>query len=170
MFIIPISASDEIRFWKYVSKPSSTTCWLWTGGLYRHGYGHFKCRGNADYYAHRFSWELHNKSDIIPNGNSKILHTCDVRNCVNPEHLVLGTQADNMQDMYAKGRDYKGPRYWLHRRQGEGHPLVQLTDQSVRDIRRRAAAGETQQKLADEYNVTQAHISKIVRRVTWKHI
>jgi hypothetical protein len=78
----------------------SGDCWLWTASKIRNGYGRYKLNGET-VYAHLFSWEYFNGE--IDKGLS-VLHKCDVRNCVNPNHLFLGTQKDNMVDMIAKGR------------------------------------------------------------------
>jgi hypothetical protein len=86
------------RFWPRVRK--TDTCWLWIGHKSRPGYGALNLKGKH-VRVHRFSWLLH--FGEIPTGMS-ILHRCDVRNCVNPSHLFLGTQADNMKDAGKKGR------------------------------------------------------------------
>ena len=91
---------DCTRFWDKVNK--TDTCWLWTGNTEKIGYGIFKLKGKA-LKAHRLSYAYHKNS--IPAGNM-VLHRCDVRNCVNPDHLFLGTQTDNMRDMTAKGRHW----------------------------------------------------------------
>ncbi len=77
-------------------------CWLWQGSLTPLGYGQFSYLG--DQRAHRASWRIF--CGEIPSGMF-VLHRCDVRNCVNPEHLFLGTQADNIRDKVAKGRCWK---------------------------------------------------------------
>ncbi len=96
------------RFEESVMPVTESGCWLWLRGLDTTGYGVLKVVGR-DEKAHRASWEMHNGP--IPQG-SKVLHRCDVRCCVNPEHLFLGSQADNIRDMMAKGRgpDSKGER------------------------------------------------------------
>ena len=92
------------RFWPKVQK--SDGCWLWTGAIKSNGYGHIGSEGPGGYLkvrtTHRVSWELH--FGPIPAG-LLVLHRCDVRNCVRPDHLFLGTHTDNMLDCIAKGRD-----------------------------------------------------------------
>ena len=93
------------RFWEKVDKSPASGCWEWRSSIRGNGYGAFfthligegrKCRG-----AHRFSWEL--KNGPIPDG-LWVLHKCDNRICVNPDHLFLGDRVDNMQDCAKKGR------------------------------------------------------------------
>jgi hypothetical protein len=94
-----------IRFWEKVDKPGGAdACWLWTGTPDVNGYGKLWWfdHTNKGKFAHRISWELHNGP--IPDGLF-VLHSCDNPPCVNPKHLFLGTQLDNMRDMVAKGRD-----------------------------------------------------------------
>jgi hypothetical protein len=92
-------ADPAARFWAKVQRGEG--CWEWQGANNGKGYGCFGKEGSRPYYAHRFSWELH--AGPIPDGLF-VLHRCDNRRCVNPEHLFLGTQGDNMRDMIAKGR------------------------------------------------------------------
>jgi len=92
--------SVEERFFSYVKKTES--CWLWTGATNEKGYGMFyiqKDRKVTRYKSHRFSYE-HHKGDI-PEGMF-VCHHCDVKGCVNPEHLFVGTNLENVQDMIAK--------------------------------------------------------------------
>lgn len=94
----------EERFWVKVDKTAPGGCWLWTGVRRPNGYGSFSVRQKY-FGTHRFSWELTNGP--IPTGLN-VLHRCDVRACVNPEHLFLGTHRDNAIDREQKGR--KGKR------------------------------------------------------------
>lgn len=90
--------SDEIRFWSKVDKKGE--CWIWTGSTNPDGYGRFKVNGKLE-QAHRFSFNFHFDK---PEDNKHVLHKCDVRCCVNPDHLFLGSHSDNMKDMYKKER------------------------------------------------------------------
>jgi hypothetical protein len=93
------------RFWAFVDKRPDG-CWLWTGALFRDGYGAFRVpRGNVR--AHRLSWALANRTPV-PSG-LVIRHTCDVKKCVNPAHLASGTPQDNSDDAVARKRLRTGP-------------------------------------------------------------
>lgn len=146
----------EVRFWEKVQKTES--CWLWTASTAIKGHGHLRIDG-ALVGAHRFSWELHHGP--IPDGLF-VCHTCDNPPCVNPAHLFLGTSADNATDMVAKGRG-KSAR-------GAEHYHTTFTEETVRLIRARAAAGETNRALAAEFGVSRHGIYAIVHRKSWKHV
>lgn len=121
------SPSDVKRFERFVSPEPNSGCWLWTGAGAGKGYGMFRYGGRrprgALMYAHRFAFSQW--KSVIPEGMS-VLHRCDVRCCVNPDHLFLGTQADNMRDMTAKGRNKVTNRHLenaLKTHCCHGHPL-----------------------------------------------
>jgi hypothetical protein len=96
------------RFWEKVLK--TTDCWIWTGARNRKGYGRFSVRVGErikNYRAHRFAWEMaHGEA---PPTNRELCHTCDVRECVKPSHLFIGTHGENMEDAQRKGRLYTAP-------------------------------------------------------------
>jgi hypothetical protein len=166
----PKSTTPEDRFWSRVDKTDG--CWLWTGGIFSSGYGLLKVSGRM-LRVHRFSYELH--FGPIPDG-MYVCHRCDVRNCVNPRHLFLGTNADNMRDAAQKGRVASGDRSGLRLHpesapRGERNRHAKLTEEGVRMIRMLYSTGRyTLQDLAESFGVRSLAIGRIVRRKTWRHI
>ena len=129
------------RFWKKVDK--SGDCWLWMGLRFRSGYGMISVEGRSA-VTHRVAWSLANGP--IANGMF-VLHSCDVRHCVNPAHLFLGTHADNMRDMTNKGRQAAGlrsGRYTMPESnpRGERHGRAVVSDAAVDAMRRQYRDGE----------------------------
>lgn len=148
------------RFWSKCSEPDHNGCIRWKEGhAHKGGYGMFFYRGSMK-VAHRYAWELANGP--IPAGK-QVNHKCDVRNCVNPEHLYLGTQMDNMRDMCERGRNRKPSRY------GERNNAAKLTEERVKEIRAIGRA-RPQREVARSYGVSQMIISKILRRIVWSHV
>jgi hypothetical protein len=154
-----VNARDAVRFWAKVDKDGPGGCWLWISPFSPNGYGRFTVGGRSASpgYAHRMSWLLAGRS-LTP--RMVICHKCDVRACVNPEHLFEGTRKDNSEDMKAKGRS---PR-------GEQRPNAKLTYEDVLKVRDRYAAGEKQRLLAAAFGVSQQTISDAVRGVLWDHV
>ncbi len=140
------------RFWSKVEKTSD--CWHWRGCHFRCGYGSFKYQGKAT-GSHRIAWMLTN--GIIPTGLD-VLHRCDVRSCVNPNHLFVGSHSDNMADMKAKGRI--GIRH-----RGEHHHKAKLTLGQVAFIRDSKDSSLT---LAKTMPVDASTIRKIRRSQIWQ--
>lgn len=147
---------------KFMAKVNKTdSCWLWTGGTNHIGYGIVGYHGKA-YKAHRLSWTIN--VGPIPDG-LKVLHRCDVRNCVRPDHLFLGTQDDNMKDCATKGRIVSVPRY------GEQNARSKMTADGVRKMREIYARGGIGQKnLGKMFGVTAMTVNRIVRGQLWKQI
>src|SRR4051812_8621743 len=94
---VPVS----IRLEQNLMPLAECGCWIWMGHINHLGYGKIKIDG-LNLAVHRVSWEKHHGP--IPDG-LKVLHVCDIRCCFNPDHLFLGTQLDNVRDMYAKRRN-----------------------------------------------------------------
>jgi hypothetical protein len=109
---MPINLSPQERFFKKVNKTDS--CWLWTGALSSRGYGSFRVDGKT-ISTHRLSYSWFKGE--VPEGIF-VCHTCDIPACVNPDHLWLGTNSDNMQDMIAKDRHGRSMRTQTHCRKG----------------------------------------------------
>ena len=151
---MPISSKE--RFWSRVSvQPEG--CWDWLGANFANGYGSI-CKNGKQGYVHRFSWELH--YGAIPE-NLWVLHHCDNRHCVRPDHLFLGTRLDNVRDMEAKGRG--------RQLAGEQHNMAKLTEADVREIRAKRGI-VVGRELARTFGVTPTTISHIQKMQHWKHI
>jgi len=175
----PIMSASEIKtrhkrsFWKKVSVVEGS-CWIWTGAIHGTGYG-IICINGRHTSPHRVSWLIHNgdiPDDLI------CCHRCDVRACVNPAHIFLGTQADNMNDKADKGRcnpacgDRNGSRTRPDRlARGEANPRAKLTEDKVRKIRDIYALGKTSgRRIAKSFGVCPDVISSILRRKLWAHV
>ena len=149
--------SPEQRFALKFKRGSVAECWEWSGLRNPQGYGHFFADGSYR-FAHRFSWTL--KNGAIADGLF-VLHRCDNPSCVNPRHLFLGTQKDNMRDCASKGRSQRG----------ESHAKTTLSESAIIEMRDRFAAGSiTMASLAREYGLDPSSVFGIVNRRTWKHI
>lgn len=146
---------DE-RFWSKVLK--TDTCWIWQAQLNNKGYGVFMYyskklrRKSRQMYAHRVSWTL--TYGAIPDA-MRVLHKCDNPPCCNPEHLFLGTQADNMNDMASKGRS------------GKGGQNAKVTPDQVRAIR---SDPRKHHIIAAEYGLKRMAILKIKHRQSWVEV
>lgn len=147
------------RFWSKVTKTEG--CWLWIGAKNTRGYGKLsKGRAGEGFIAaHRLSYEL--AYGPIPLGRN-VLHKCDNACCVRPEHLFIGTQADNLADMTIKGHR----RYRSH--SGEDNGRAKFTLIGVRDVRRRFGEGELRSALAKGYGVNWSTVDRIVKGRLWK--
>lgn len=153
----------EERFWLQVDKRGPDECWEWQGAKSK-GYGRLWRNGKL-IQATRLSYEMH-KGPIAD--GLFVCHACDNKACVNPAHLWLGTNSDNILDAVAKGLHHSPPPPKAH---GEQHSQARLTAKQVIEIRQRyAGGGVTQQSLANEYGVCREHIRDIIAHKKWRHL
>jgi hypothetical protein len=143
------------RFDVYTRKKPG--CWDWVGYRDPNGYGRIDV-DDRPMLAHRLAYLVHYGS--IPGGKN-VLHKCDNPQCVNPEHLFLGTQADNVRDMHEKGRARKRAL------RGPEHGMAKLNEKKVRAIR--AWQGPLKD-IAAQYGITATTACDVRKRKTWKHI
>ena len=160
--------STTERFWEKVDIPADPDgCWLWTASRHPAGYGQFRAGGRAR-QAHRVILVL--TGTLVPD-DAVVRHVCDNPPCVNPSHLRVGTQSDNILDSYDKGRSS---------RVGVLNPNARLTPADVLEIRAAYRSSCTspagcvrvglRAELAEKYGIVPHTIDDIVRRRTWKHI
>lgn len=151
----PRFANVADRLWSRVDKDGE--CWNWTGYVTSDGYGRMGYDGRVE-GCHRVAYQL--VVGPIPEGMC-VCHRCDNRRCVNPSHLFLGTNLDNMVDKTNKERQARG----------ETHPRAILTEAKVIEMRRiYAAGGIIQAELAKHFGVSPGTVGCIVSRHTWKHL
>lgn len=150
------------RLHKYIIQIPFSDCHYWIGALGRkNGYGCFQIRekGNREncyqYKVHRLMYEFYKGST----GDKHVLHVCDNPQCVNPDHLFLGTHQDNINDMIKKGRSCAGSK----------HPHAKLKPEHILEIRKLyAEGGHTTRSLGARYGVDSKHIHNIVTGKKWK--
>lgn len=149
VFVMDTKYAD--RFWKQVRKTDS--CWIWTGARLK-SYGKAYCGAGRSNYAHRAAWML--TRGAIPEGLC-VLHRCDNPPCVNPDHLFLGSQLDNMRDMKIKGRSLRGRS-----------PQAKLNRGDVHLLRRLWATGAfTCKQLGQEFNISKSSAHRIAVGLTY---
>lgn len=147
------------RFKSKMGNIDQNGCINWNGYIHKYGYGVFTLRKNKYKKAHRLAYELFKGK--IPKG-MLICHSCDNRACVNPDHLFLGTHANNNHDAIDKGRAKKA--------QGENCFNSKFTKNQIYELRDLMAKGMSCYKLAKLYKVSRSTMLDIKNRVTWKHI
>lgn len=157
------------QFWAQVEKTDG--CWLWTGGRFPTGYGRVNFAAQL-WYTHRLAYTL--THGPIPAGMF-VCHHCDNPPCARPDHLFLGTAADNVRDRDAKGRSrggalgHRGP--YPNTPHGEQCPQARLTAVQVTSIRQRyAAGGLTHKALAHEFGVGETTIYSLLKGKSWRYV
>jgi hypothetical protein len=160
----------ESVFWARVERKDPKSCWPWKGQIASNGYGHlWSGRGNV--LAHRLAYAFVYKQWPI---GLCVCHTCDVRHCCNPDHLKLGTPADNSRDMVLRGRSCSGrknPAYSAFEifPRGEHHGNARLTQLDVETIRSVYGAGAmTQKELSSIFGVVRTAITQVITGKNWK--
>ena len=144
------------RFLEKVEYDTNVGCWWWSASLTKDGYGQFNYN-NKVHRAHRISYELH--KGIIPN-NLLIRHTCNNPSCVNPNHLVLGTNQDNKNDCVKANRQAKGSKI----------KISVLKEPDIPLIKEMLKTGLSQRAIAKKFSVTKSTITAINLGKSWKHI
>lgn len=152
-----LTESDHHRLWERVRKGEHDKCWPWTATQDRDGYGVI----DIDKKQHRVHRLMYFMSFGPFNSSLYVCHRCDVPSCVNPAHLFLGTNDDNMADMVSKGRQARG----------EGQADAKLTNNLVQNVRADYETGRyTMAELAERYDLGRSTVGRIVRGESWKHI
>ncbi len=148
------------RLYAHIEPDTNGGCWLWSAALTPGGYGQMGVSPNWKLQpSHRVSYELH--CGPIPDG-LHVCHKCDVRACVNPAHLFLGTRRDNMQDMVAKGR--------ANPFRGEQNKASRLTEADVLEIRRLRGEGLTFRALGRRFGIAHATAREACAGISWAHL
>lgn len=162
---IKLTPADKARFWSKVDKSAGPDgCWLWTACKFHDGYGCFIIRKKL-HRAHRLSFIIENGA--IPQGDGHhgtcVCHRCDVRECVNPSHLFLGSHQENVTDKMNKGRGGQ--------KRGEGNGRAKLTEVEVLQMRKDFQNGVfTYSDLAAKFKMDASSIKDAVTGKTWRHL
>ncbi len=168
----PIEITDELvarHLAKVDRSAGAQACWPFAGKTQNGGYGvqHVGGRPGGTIYAHRLAFVI--ATGIDPVGLA-VCHRCDNPPCCNPAHLFMGSIADNVKDMVAKGRWRTGPASVQKRRLGSAKPNAKLNEAMARDIRRETSRGASRAALARKHGVDAKVISCIARGLAWKHV
>ena len=159
------------RFWAKVDRRGPDECWPWNGATNAYsGHGQFAWeaipgKGRSRLIgAHRAAWMLTHGIEIRSK-KIEVCHRCDTPPCCNPRHLFIGTHADNMRDCRQKGRNRLPPALL-----GSSNNRAKLTDERVRELRARYAAGENLSQLSRSLGMARSSLSRIVKGDGWKHV
>ena len=160
-----ISDKDIERFWSKVDIRNTDGCWNWIASKNKKGYGEFYLKNVPHLHAHQISWMIVRGN--ISNGMC-VLHKCDNPSCVNPTHLFLGTNQDNVNDKMTKGRWKSKFLYGKnHPQHGTNSKFNKLSDSDVLKIRELKAQGNTLRGLAKQFGVSHGVINNIIQKRKW---
>ncbi len=160
---VPTDEDHKARLMRFVCVPESGEgCWSWTGSKNEAGYGRIRVN-NVEYKANRLSYAVHFNRDP---GNFHVLHKCDNPECTNPDHLFLGTHADNMRDASIKGRWAEKGR-GISRNAGAKNSQSKITPEIVAEIRSLSGV-ITQREIAARYGLRQSTVSPIINGHRWR--
>jgi len=158
-----LTAEEAARFWSKVDRRGPDDCWEWQGAQRPSGYGSLWVQKHY-FSAHRVAYTL---GHCHAPGGLYVCHTCDNPSCCNPQHLFLGTHAENSRDMVRKGRSTKDRPRPGASRPGVLNPQAKLTEDQVRTIR---AATGTHETIAAQFGVSRRCIGFIRCHEHWKHV
>lgn len=138
-------------------------CIEWTGCKMPNGYGKLGRNGKT-LLAHRVAYCQARNISIEAIDGLMVRHKCDNRACINPEHLEIGTHADNMADMVSRGRQRSVPL------QGSKHGMAKLTEDDVREARRLHASGKSAASIARQFGLAASAMHRTLRGNAWRHV
>lgn len=144
------------RITEKVTYEPNSGCWLWTGGLSSYGYGATQFQGRQ-LLMHRVVFEMYNGA--VP-GTGVLCHRCNVRSCVNPDHIYIGTAQSNVMDAVRSGRHAHGTT----------HGCSKLSDCKVRQMRELSATGMTYADIAKRFGVARPTAAKACKGMSWQHV
>jgi len=140
----------------YIPEPNSG-CWFWEGSLDDNGYARFEVDG-IRILVHRYSYKIHHPEiNLDDDPEICVLHSCDIRCCINPDHLFLGTRQNNTDDCVKKGRQTKGVM----------NGRAELTEIQVLQIRNDTRSNRI---IGKEYEISHSTVGRIKTRKIWKHL
>ncbi len=152
------------RFWSYVVIDDPDSCWLWKGSKNNKGYGQIKSEYGKNVLAHRVSYAIYHNIQYVERGDV-IRHSCDNPACVNPAHLLIGTQQDNVNDMVERGRQCFVGR---NSRKGEANGFSHLTSSQVLKLRELYNSGMSIRQACTITNIEYENARIIIRNKSWK--
>lgn len=147
------------RFLNNIIIVGPQTCWEWQGRVNQDGYGTLNFKGTVS-LAHRLAWIIHSEEEI-PHGK-QVLHTCDNRKCMNPNHLYIGDHLKNMRDMVERGRGGN--------QKGEKNGNCKLSEKDVVEIKSLLAKGKKRKEIASKYKIAAITVDRIKYKRAWSHV